>query len=83
MAVVVKSVDDKDRPSAVGKKLPRGSGRQTVNYRDANGKRQDAVVISKGSVSGLKLFVKSRNLVVDNVAARTTVKGTGYYDVRS
>ena len=83
MSCQVKVTDGKDRPASVGTKLSRGSGRQTTNYRDFKGIRRDAIIISKGSSSGLKLFIKGQNRMVDNVAAMTALKGTNVYDSRS
>jgi hypothetical protein len=82
MPCLTKSVDGKDQPAAVGENLSRGSGRQSVNYRDAKGIRRDAIVLSKGSVSGLQLFLPEQNRVVDNVGPMTTIKGTNVYDAR-
>lgn len=60
------------------------AGRLTVSYRDINGKSKDALVLSQGSVSGLKLRIGSRmgdgqQEIVDNVAAATTAKQTNVY----
>lgn len=82
MPCLVKVTDGKDRPAAIGLKLSRGSGRQTVNYRDAKGMRRDAIVIAKGSVSGLRLWVVNQDRIVDNVPAMTAVKNTNVYDGR-
>lgn len=82
MPSLTKSTDGKDRPASVGLKISRGSGRQSVSYRDAKGIRRDAVVIAKGSSSGLRLFIPEQDRVVDNVGPMTTIKGTNVYDAR-
>lgn len=82
MGCQTKSVDGKDRPATVGVKISRGSGRQSVNYRDAKGIRRDGIVIAKGSASGLRIWLPEQDRVVDNVAAMTAIKGTNVYDAR-
>ena len=82
MPCLAKVTDGKDRPLTVGVKLARGSGRQTVNWRDAKGIRRDAIVIAKGTTSGLRLFIVGQDRIVDNVPAMTAIKGVNVYDAR-
>ncbi len=81
MAWSALGVDDVNRPSAVGKKSSRGSGRRTVIYRDAAGRTWSALVVAKGSSSGLKLKIESAGnvRVIDNVALATTFAQTNRY----
>jgi len=70
-------------PASVGVKLALGSGRRTVTYRDAAGRRFDAVVMGPGSSSGAKLRVPEKNNgVFDNVAKATALTQTNVYMTR-
>jgi hypothetical protein len=60
------------------------SGRRAVTYRDAVGKTRSARVLDQGTASGLKLALGSNsNVVIDNVPACSTVKGTSCYMSRT
>ena len=58
------------------------AGRQTVTYIDAKGRSRDALVLSAGTASGLKLAVGSTNAVIDNVPKGTSASSTGCYFAR-
>jgi hypothetical protein len=65
------------------------AGRLVVSYRNAAGKTFDAVVVSEGTSSGLKLVLRSPAAaftagarVIDNVPVATGVKSLSAYTAR-
>ena len=55
------------------------AGRMTVVYVDAKGRSRDALVLSEGTASGLKLAVGSTNQVIDNVPKGASAASTSCY----
>jgi hypothetical protein len=85
MPIVALGTDNNNRPASGGKKVTRGSGRRSVIYVDAAGRRFNAVAYSKGTSSGLKLKIESYGNAgasakfIDNVPLLTTKGQTGRY----
>jgi hypothetical protein len=67
-------------------KLPT-AGRRMVSYRDALGRTRDAVVLSQGTGSGLKLRLANQGAaggrIIDNVPKAATKVSTGAYFARN
>jgi hypothetical protein len=80
--------DHRTKASTHGKN--KTAGRIVVSYRNAAGKTFDALVVSQGTSSGLKLVLRSPAgaftagaRVLDNVAVATGVKSLNAYTVRN
>ena len=81
-------IDHRSKSSTHGKN--KTAGRMRVSYRNAAGKTFDALVVSQGTASGLKLVIRNPAsaftpgvTVLDNVPLATTPKSLSSYTVRT